>query len=131
VILATDTRRLAQFWLTRDYVPELAAYEHGQVTADQIAAELGTEDVRTMWLPHDFTDAVYPAFWRRPEAFLDERLWQHSSALAKLETRVRRRAITELAADLDDGTWDARNADLLQRIKYDAGFRLVVHHQGA
>jgi len=126
VILATDTARLAQFWLARDYVPELAAYERRQVTADQIAAELGTEDVRVMRLPHDFTDAVYPAFWRRPEAFLDEGLWRHSSALAKLDPQVRRRAIARLAADLDDGAWHTRNADLLKRTEFDAGFRLVV-----
>lgn len=126
VLLATDTERLAQFWLTRDYVPELAAYERRQTTAAEVAAELGTEDVRVMWMPHDFTDAVYPAFWRRPEAFLTEELWRHSSALARLEPEVRNRAMTRLAADLEDGTWHARNADLMERTDYDAGFRLVV-----
>jgi len=128
VILATDTERLARFWLARDYVPELAAYERRQVTAAQVAAELGTDDVRTMWMAGDFTDAVYPAFWRRPEAFLDEELWRHSSALAQLDPRVRARAVARLAADLDTGVWHERNADLLEQTQFDAGFRLVVCH---
>lgn len=131
VVLATDTVRLAQFWLARDYVPELAEYEHRQVNAGQIAAELGTDDVRIMWLPYDFTDAVYPAFWRRPEAFLDEELWRHSSALAVLEPRVRRRAIARLGADLEAGVWHERNADLMDQAEFDAGFRLVVCHGDA
>ncbi|WP_042377447.1 class I SAM-dependent methyltransferase [Streptacidiphilus melanogenes] len=126
VIVATDTDRLAQFWLTRDYVPELAPYERRQVTAHQVAAELGTADVRVLPLPRDFSDAVYPAFWRRPEAFLNEELWRHSSALARLDPSVRRRALTRLAADLADGTWHERNADLMELDEFDAGFRLVV-----
>jgi SAM-dependent methyltransferase len=126
VIVATDTGRLAEFWLARDYLPELAAHERRQVTADQVAAELGTDDVRIMWIPADFVDAVYPAFWRRPEAFLDEEVWRHSSALAVLEPQVRRRAITQLAADLENGTWSARNAELAEQTAFDAGFRLVV-----
>jgi len=128
VVLATDTERLAQFWLARDYVPELAGYERRQVTARQVAAELGTDDVRIMWMPHDFTDAVYPAFWRRPEAFLDEELWRHSSALARLEPQVRRRAIASLAADLESGVWHERHGRLLEQAEFDAGFRLVVQH---
>lgn len=126
VILATDTVRLAEFWLARDYLPELAEHERRQVTADQVAAELGTDDVRVMWIPDDFSDAVYPAFWRRPEAFLNEEVWRHSSALARLEPQTRRRVITQLAADLDDGTWRARNADLVEQTAFDAGFRLLV-----
>lgn len=126
VVVATDTDQLARFWLTRDYVPELARYERGQINAAQVAAELGTEDVRTMWIPGDFSDAVYPAFWRRPEAFLDEELWRHSSALAKLDPQVRRRAVDRLASDLADGTWRERNAELLDQDAFDGGFRLVV-----
>lgn len=131
VVLATDTARLAEFWLARDYVPELAAYERRQITAAEVAAELGTDDVRTMWLPHDFTDAVYPAFWRRPEVFLDEEVWRHSSALAKLDPQVRRRAVAQLRSDLADGTWHARNADLVEKSEFDAGFRLVVRRATA
>lgn len=126
VLVATDTARLAEFWLTRDYLPELVDYEHGQVNAADIAAELGTGDIRTLWIAPDFTDAVYPAFWRRPEAFLDESLWQHSSALAKLDPAIRRRAIAQLTADLNDGTWQARNAELMQQDEFDGGFRLIV-----
>jgi len=126
VVLATDTARLAEFWLARDYVPELVAYEHAQVTATEIASALGTDDIRIMWMADDFTDAVYPAFWRRPEAFLDPGLWQHSSALARLDPAIRQRAIDQLSADLAEGAWHARNADLLERTDFDGGFRLVV-----
>ena len=129
VIVATDTMRLAEFWLARDYLPELAAHERRQLSADKVAAELGVDEVRTMWLPADFVDAVYPAFWRRPEAFLNEEIWRHSSSLAQLDPQVRRRAITQLAADLDDGTWSRRNADLVDLTAFDAGFRLLVRDE--
>jgi hypothetical protein len=56
---------------------------------------------------------------------------RHSSALAVLDPRVRRRAIARLADDLETGLWHERNAGLTDQAEFDAGFRLVVRHGGA
>jgi SAM-dependent methyltransferase len=126
VVVAADTAQLAGFWLAADYLPELAAYETRQLSAVQIAAELGSSDIAPLPLPPDFTDGMYPAFWRRPHAFLDEDLWQCSSSLARLGPAVRRRAISQLDADLANGSWEARHGQLLGDASFDAGFRLIV-----
>jgi SAM-dependent methyltransferase len=131
IVVAADTAQLSRFWLAADYLPELAGYEARQLSAVQIAAELGSSDVRPLPLPPGFTDGMYPAFWCRPDAFLDEDLWQCSSSLARLDPAVRRRAIRQLRADLEDGTWDARHgllrsACLRRRIPPDRLGRLIV-----
>lgn len=68
-------------------------------------------------MPWDFTDGAFPAYWRRPAAYLDERVRRTCSAASRGLTRLRR--------DLDSGRWHERHADLLRRDEIDAGFRLT------
>lgn len=126
VVLAADTGKLAQFWLADEYVPELAAFERTRRSAVQIAAELDAHTVVPLPLAADFTDGLYPAFWRRPEAFLDPQVRASSSALAQIDPGAVARGVERLRADLESGVWHARHADLLTASEYDAGFRLVV-----
>lgn len=76
-------------------------------------------------VPWDFRDGVFPAYWRRPEAYLDERVPKTCSALAQTAPAAVSRGIARLRQDLDSGRWHERHADLLRRDEIDVGFRLI------
>ncbi|MBK1785224.1 class I SAM-dependent methyltransferase [Prauserella cavernicola] len=125
VVLAYDTRLHSEFWFTREYVPEIARLERSRPSAEDIATELGADDVAVLPVPWDFTDGVFPSFWRRPEAYLDERVRANCSALAQTDPAAVTRGIERLRRDLDSGRWRRRHADLLELDELDVGFRLI------
>ncbi|WP_344866190.1 class I SAM-dependent methyltransferase [Amycolatopsis ultiminotia] len=126
IVLAYDPRRHAEFWFVREYVPEIAALELSRPAADDIAHELGAESVIPLPLPWDFTDGVFPAWWRRPAGYLDPRVRRACSALAQTDPAAVDRGIGHLREDLRTGRWHERHRDLLGLEQWDAGFRLVV-----
>lgn len=125
VVLAYDAAIHAEFWLVREYVPEVAALEATRPSAPGIAEELGADRVEVLPVPWDFTDAVFPAHWRRPEAYLDPGVRRSNSALAETAPEVVDRAMQALGADLASGAWAASHRDVLAAAEYDAGFRLI------
>jgi hypothetical protein len=58
-----------RFWLTRDYLPEVAASPVGLAT--ELAGAIGAR-VEPVLVPWDCADGFFEAYWRRPEAYLDE-----------------------------------------------------------
>lgn len=126
VVLAYDTRRHAEFWFVREYVPEIAELELSRPGADDIATELGAADVTTLPVPWDFTDGVFPAYWRRPAAYLDPGVRRACSALAQTDPGAVERGVRRLREDLDSGRWHEDHRDLLGLDEWDAGFRLIV-----
>jgi SAM-dependent methyltransferase len=128
VVLAYDTRRHADFWFVREYVPEIADLERTRPSADDIAHELGAHSVTVLPLPWDFTDGVFPAYWRRPAAYLDPRVRRACSALAQTDPGAVDRGVRRLRTDLDSGRWQELHQDLLGLAEWDAGFRLIVSH---
>ncbi|MFJ5990571.1 class I SAM-dependent methyltransferase [Lentzea sp. NPDC092896] len=128
VVLAYDTLRHSDFWFVREYVPEIADLERTRPSADAIAQELGAHSVTVLPLPWDFTDGVFPAYWRRPAAYLDPRVRRACSALAQTDPGAVDRGVRRLRADLDSGRWHERHQDLLDLDEWDAGFRLIVSH---
>jgi hypothetical protein len=78
-------------------------------------------------VPWDFTDGVFPAYWRRPAAYLDPRT-DECSALVQADQTAVERGVRRLRADLDSG-WHERHRQLLDEDEWDAGFRLVVHER--
>ncbi|SFP69635.1 Methyltransferase domain-containing protein [Amycolatopsis arida] len=126
VVLAYDVRRHLDYWFVREYVPEIADLERRRPSAPEIAAELGAERMIPLPLPWDFTDGVFPAHWRRPEAYLDPEVRRNCSALARCDPAAAERGLRRLRADLAGGRWRRRHQDLLDQREYDAGFRLVV-----
>ncbi|HEX4720916.1 MAG TPA: class I SAM-dependent methyltransferase [Pseudonocardiaceae bacterium] len=126
VVLCYDTGRHCDYWLVRDYVPEIAELERGRPSAADIADELRAHTVTPLPLPWDFTDGVFPAYWRRPAAYLDPAVRQASSAFAQTDPAAVTRGIDLLRRDLDSGRWHERHRDLLELDEWDAGFRLVV-----
>ncbi|HEX6360943.1 class I SAM-dependent methyltransferase [Actinophytocola sp.] len=128
IVLAYDTRRHTEFWFVREYVPEVAALELTRPSAPDIANELGASSVTPLPLPWDFTDGVFPAYWRRPAAYLDPRVRSACSALAQTAPAAVERGISRLRADVHSGRWHERHQDLLALDQWDAGFRLIVSH---
>ena len=128
VVLTYDPVGQGEFWLVRDYLPEVAAFDEARVPSiDAIAEILGGEiEVRNLMIPWDTTDGVLPAHWRRPRAYLSPLVRSFCSGLSQSDQVVVERGIAALARDLDDGSWNNRYGSLLDQETYDAGFRIVI-----
>jgi SAM-dependent methyltransferase len=113
-------------WLT-DYLPELAALDEEQMPAmREYERWLGPVEVTPVLVPHDCTDGFLYAYWRRPGAYLDDKIRSGSSSfwtIGNVEPALQR-----LKQDLATGEWDRRYGHLLTLSAYDAGYRLVVSH---
>jgi SAM-dependent methyltransferase len=116
-----------EFWLVRDYLPEVSERERGLPALDAAVQALGPDvSVVPVPVPHDCVDGFLAAYWRRPEAYLDPAVRAGISGLALLDQRLVERAVARLAADLADGTWARRYADLAARAELDVGYCLVI-----
>jgi SAM-dependent methyltransferase len=125
VVLAYDKGFHMEFWLVREYIPEVADVERERPSADQIAEEMGADSMSVLPVPWDFEDAVFPAHWRRPEAYLDPLVRRNCSALAQSDPGAVERGLVRLRHDLETGRWQREHADLLVQEEIDAGFRLI------
>nr|WP_084470383.1 methyltransferase domain-containing protein [Amycolatopsis benzoatilytica] len=126
VVLGYDTRVHGDFWFVREYVPEIAKLELSRPSAPEIAEELGADLVTPLPVPGDFTDGVFPAYWRRPDAYLDPAVRRSCSALAQTDPTAVERGVQKLREDLRSGRWHERHRELLDLDEWDAGFRLIV-----
>jgi hypothetical protein len=115
----------ADFWLIRDYMPEHAQLTAGRPTLDERAVAIGAR-LEPVPLPWDCCDGNFPDFWRRPEAYLDERVRRGSSVWHRVGPAVEARVVRELCADLESGRWAERNRDLLDLDEIDLGGRLLI-----
>ncbi len=126
VILHFDPALHDEFWLIRDYLPELTELSVKIPSVQQVAAALGQDiEVRTLLVPWDCADGFLPAFWRRPQAYQDPAVQQSMSGLQLLDPHVLTRGMTKLRVDLEDGTWQRKNNNLLELNALDAGWRLI------
>ena len=91
-----------------------------------MARLLGAHTVRPFEIPFDFADGYQPAFWRRPEAYLDPWVRAASSTFAQLPDSVIEPAMERLRADIESGAWADRHRDLLGADRIDYGYRLLV-----
>jgi SAM-dependent methyltransferase len=131
VVLNIDPAWTERFWLVRDYLPcfmDLVPdpYRLAGHWERELEELLGEVEVRPIPVSHDCRDGFFQACWRRPEAFLDEAVRASISVFHVLPGEEVSAAIGRLRADLRDGTWEARNAELLEATELDLGLRLVV-----
>jgi SAM-dependent methyltransferase len=125
VVLFTYDPSLADsFWFIRDYLPGF--HELPGMAIEEIAATLGGATIEPVPIPHDCVDGFFVAFWRRPHAYLDERVRAGTSVFARVPAEECAAAIERLRADLESGAWEERNGHLLELEVLDLGFRLVV-----
>ena len=114
------------FWCIEEYLPATAGLDRLLLSPEAIADALGGGRIEVVPVPHDCTDGFYAAWWRRPEAYLDPGVRAAISGIARLRPDQVEPGMARLAADLADGTWHRRHADLLTRTEIDQGYRLVV-----
>jgi SAM-dependent methyltransferase len=128
VVLTWDpTFRAERFWFARDYLPQAVGRELALATVEDVIDALGPgARVDRVLLPADCTDGFYAAYWARPAAYLDPSVRAGISVLALADPPLVADAVRRLEADLRSGTWRERNAELLDRRWFDAGYRLVV-----
>lgn len=125
VVFQWDNHLPAQFWLVRDYLPEFAALARADPTLRERAQAIGAR-MQTVPIPWDCADGFFHAYWRRPQAYLQERVRRGTSVWARVGREAEQRAIAALAEDLRSGAWHTRNTELLHLPEADLGARLLV-----
>lgn len=123
IVLLTFDPEAANFWLTRDYFPELMSLDRRIMPPlAALATVLGQSTAQPVPVPHDCVDGFFGAHWRRPEVYLDPAARRSMSPFAHIDAGP---GLAKLAADLDSGAWRDRNADLIGRNALDIGYRLL------
>jgi len=128
VVFSHDTSQsgwLHRFWLTRDYLPEVAGLVAGRPLLTELAGAIGAR-LEPVLVPWDCADGFFEAYWRRPEAYLDERVRRGISVWARVGPEVEQRAVRRLRDDLATGRWAERNRELLALEAAELGLRLLV-----
>ena len=127
VILSFDTE-VKSFWLIEDYFPQIAEIDRESMPSiGALGGVLGETEVRVLPVPHDCSDGFLGAYWRRPEAYLDVGVRSAISSFGKIDVEP---GLVRLRADLEDGSWQRRNAALLEQSEVDLGYRLIVAEVG-
>jgi SAM-dependent methyltransferase len=127
VVFTFDTSDPSQFWLTRDYLPEFAALRACRVLASltELARAIGAR-MEPVLIPWDCADGFFEAYWRRPEAYLDENVRRGVSIWARVGPDAEQRAVRSLRDDLASGRWAERNRDLVDLEAAELGARLLI-----
>jgi SAM-dependent methyltransferase len=121
----SDAGWLDRFWLTRDYLPEVAELLVGRPSLTELANAIDAR-IEPVLIPWDCVDGFFEAYWRRPEAYLDEKVRRGVSVWAKVGPDAEQRAVESLRADLDSGQWAERNRDLVDLDAAELGLRLLI-----
>jgi hypothetical protein len=116
---------LRRFWLTRDYLPEVADLLAGRPSLTEQARAIGAR-AEPVLIPWDCADGFFEAYWRRPEAYLDEHVRRGVSVWSRVGLDAERRAVRSLTDDLASGRWDERNRDLLDLETAELGLCLLI-----
>jgi SAM-dependent methyltransferase len=125
VVFTYDASSPDPFWLNRDYLPEFAGLWAGRPSLTELAGAIGarTEPVLVPW---DCADGFYHAYWRRPEAYLDEHVRHGMSIWARVGPDAEQRAVHSLRDDLASGRWAERNRGISGIDAAELGLRLLI-----
>jgi hypothetical protein len=116
---------LGRFWLTRDYLPEVADLLAGRPSIADLAAAMGAR-IEPVLIPWDCADGFFEAYWRRPEAYLDDQVRRGMSVWTRVGPQPEQRAVRRLRVDLASGRWAERNHDLAHLHAAELGLRLLI-----
>ena len=125
VVFTFDTSDPGQFWLTRDYLPEFADLHVGRPSLTEQARAIGAR-MEPVLIPWDCADGFFEAYWRRPEAYLDENVRRGISVWARVGPDAEQSAVHSLRDDLASGRWAERNRDLVDLDAAELGLRLLI-----
>jgi SAM-dependent methyltransferase len=121
----TDAGWSGRFWLTRDYLPEVADFLVGRPSLTELASAIGAR-TEPVLIPWDCADGFFEAYWRRPEAYLDDHVRRGISGFARVGPEAEQRAVRSLRDDLVSGRWAERNRDLVALDAAELGLRLLI-----
>jgi SAM-dependent methyltransferase len=122
---SSDSGWRSRFWLTRDYLPEVAHLLVGRPSATEQARAIGAR-MEPVLIPWDCADGFFEAYWRRPKAYLDDHVRRGISVWARVGPDAEQRAVRSLRDDLVSGRWTERNRDLVTLDAAELGLRLLV-----
>ena len=120
-----DTGWRHRFWLTRDYLPEVAGLVAGLLPVTELAGAIGAR-IEPVLIPWDCADGFFEAYWRLPEAYLDENVRRGISIWARVGPQAEQRAVHSLRDDLASGRWAERNHNLAALDAAELGLRLLI-----
>lgn len=127
IVLLTWLPRVATFWLTEDYFPEITAHDQGifpsatELTA-MLERTMGPVRMTPVPIPHDCTDGMLCAYWRRPDAYLSVDVRNAMSSFARIDAEA---GLAKLRSDLSSGRWMKKNGHLMALDQLDLGYRIV------
>ena len=123
IVFLTYDPSFRDLWLF-DYFPKLAALDEGKMPPiEDFESWLGPVTVSPVLVPYNCTDGFVAAYWRRPAAYLDEKVRAAMSpfwAMGDISEELGR-----LKSDLESGTWDARYGGLVGLDALDCGYRII------
>ena len=125
VVFTHDTSDPDRFWLTRDYLPEHNDLWAGRPSLTELACAIVAR-IEPVPIPWNCADGFYEAYWRRPEAYLDENVRRGISVWARVGPDVEQRAVHSLRSDLASGRWAERNRDLVDLDTAELDSRLLI-----
>jgi DNA-binding transcriptional MerR regulator len=121
---AVDTDWGRRFWLSRDYLPEFAGLLADLPPLADLTRAIGGR-AEPVLVPWDCVDGFFEAYWRRPEAYLEDHVRRAVSVWTRVGPPAERRAVSALREDLASGRWAERNRDLLALDAAELGLRLL------
>jgi SAM-dependent methyltransferase len=122
---SSDTGWRRRFWLTRDYLPDVADLVAGRPSLGELAHAIGAR-IEPVLIPWDCADGFFEAYWRRPGAYLDEHVRRGVSVWARVGADAEQRAVRSLRDDLASGRWAERNRELVDLEAAELGLRLLI-----
>jgi len=121
----SETAWNGRFWLTRDYLPEAAAIKVAFPALPDMTDAVGGR-AEPVLIPWDCADGFFEAYWRRPEAYLEEHVRRAISVWTRVGPEAEQRAVHGIREDLASGRWAERNRDILALDSAELGLRLLV-----
>jgi SAM-dependent methyltransferase len=126
-VLSFDPVVHSNFWMFTDYLPEVNALDVSRVMRPEAVAQvIGAQRIENVPVPSDCIDGFNLAYWQRPERYLDPEVRACMSGVATLPDDLVAARMERLAADLEDGTWEARHGHLRDVDVIDGGLRLII-----
>jgi SAM-dependent methyltransferase len=125
VVFTCDASDPDRFWLNRDYLPEYKDLWAGRPSLTELARAIAAR-TEPVLIPWDCADGFYEAYWRRPEAYLDENVRRGISIWTRAGPDAEQRAVRSLRTDLASGRWAERNRDLVDLDAAELDSRLLI-----
>jgi SAM-dependent methyltransferase len=128
IVLLTWIGFVSRFWLL-DYLPQIESIDEPIFPSiERLSAWIGPVRSVVVPIPHDCADGFLCAYWRRPEAYLDEEVRSAISTFSRVHNIEE--GLKRLRNDISTGLWHERYSDLLEKNEIDFGYRVVVSGAG-